>query len=186
MENQHDIFKRLCETTTRFGLFVSWLYVWLFKSIHCSIVRILRPNDRRPCLEAAHLATAYSLVPRRQRRCCPRFSIRVRRLQSSSAGFWGSPRCSASRESASDFRHPGRTSFSSPLISSSPASSSASALPPARRRGRGSPVSGWSATEELHSVIKSRLAVIAVVATGGALLPIGTLFGEPVHQLPPF
>lgn len=45
---------------------------------------------------------------------------------------------------------------------------------------------GLSATEELREVVKSRLAVIATVLAGGALLPLGALLGEPVHMLPPF
>jgi ZIP family zinc transporter len=45
---------------------------------------------------------------------------------------------------------------------------------------------GLTAAEGLRGALGSRTRVIAVVAAGGALLPLGALLGGPVHHLPTF
>ncbi|WP_224006106.1 transporter [Aureimonas sp. SA4125] len=45
---------------------------------------------------------------------------------------------------------------------------------------------GLAATEELLENLGSKGKVIAAVALGGALLPLGAVLGGPVHDLPPF
>lgn len=45
---------------------------------------------------------------------------------------------------------------------------------------------GLAATEELLENLGSKGKVIAAVAVGGALLPLGAVLGGPVHELPPF
>lgn len=45
---------------------------------------------------------------------------------------------------------------------------------------------GLAATEELLENLGSKAKVIAAVAVGGALLPLGAVLGGPVHDLPPF
>jgi ZIP family zinc transporter len=45
---------------------------------------------------------------------------------------------------------------------------------------------GLAATEELLGNLGSKGKVIAAVALGGALLPLGAVLGGPVHELPPF